>query len=98
PDRRGAMPAAVERACERDAARYVQTEGDRQQHITPTDYPQAVAQREGRSQHGNAGMDRTPGVQRIIEIECMTHTGVQQRRLWRWQAGVPQQHTAFLTP
>jgi hypothetical protein len=27
----------------------------------------------------------------------MTHTGVQQRRLWRRQAGVPQQHTAFLT-
>jgi hypothetical protein len=42
-------------------------------------------------------MDRTPGVH-IVEVQRMTHTGVQQRRLWRRQTGVPQQHTAFLTP
>src|SRR5689334_17919001 len=39
PDRRGAMPAPVERARKRDAARYVQTESDRQKDITPTDTP-----------------------------------------------------------
>src|SRR5436305_13938233 len=31
---------------ERDAARYVQTQGDRQQRITPTDCPDAVAHRQ----------------------------------------------------
>ena len=28
----------------------------------------------------------------------MTHAGIQQRRLWRRQAGAPQQHTAFPAP
>jgi hypothetical protein len=102
PDRRGAMPAPVERARERDAARYVQTKGDRQQDITPADNPTgtlaAIAYREDRPQHGNAGMDGTPGVQRVIEIQRMTHTGIQQCGLWRRQASAPQQHTAFLTP
>ena len=98
PDRRGAMPAPVERARERDAARYVQTERDRQQDITPTDTPEAIAYREDRPQHGNAGMDGTPGVQRVVEIQRMTHAGIQQRRLWRRQAGAPQQHTAFPAP
>src|SRR5271165_6964036 len=106
PDRRGAMPAPVERARKRDAARYVQTERDRQQDITPSDSfigtptgtPQAVAYREDRPQHGNAGMDGTPGVQRVVEIQRMTHAGIQQCRLRCGQAGAPQQHTAFLTP
>src|SRR5689334_14470581 len=43
-------------------------------------------------------MDGAPGVQRIVEIQRVTHAGIQQRRLWRRQAGTPQQHTAFLTP
>ena len=43
-------------------------------------------------------MDGTPGVQRVVEIQRMTHAGIQQRRLWRRQAGAPQQHTAFLAP
>ena len=98
PDRRGAMPAPVERARERDAARYVQTQRDRQQHITPTDASEAIAYREDRPQHGDAGMDGAPGVQRVVEIQRMTHAGIQQRRLWRRQAGAPQQHAAFLTP
>ena len=93
PDGRGAMPAPVERARERDAARYVQTERDRQQNITPTyrptGTPEAIAYREDRPQHGNTGMDGTPGVQRVVEIQRMTHAGIQQRRLWRRQTGTP---------
>ncbi len=77
PDRRGAMPAPVERARERDAARYVQTERDRQQDVTSTDTPEAIAYREDRPQHRNAWVDGTPGVQRVVEIERMTHTGIQ---------------------
>src|SRR6516162_474921 len=46
PHRRGAMPAPVERARERDAARYVQTQGDGQQHVTPTDMPEDRIPRE----------------------------------------------------
>jgi hypothetical protein len=77
PDRSRAMPAPVERAGERDAARYVQTEPDRQQDITPTDTSEAVAYREDRPQHRNAGVDGTPGVQRVVEIQRMTHAGIQ---------------------
>ena len=36
PDRGGAMPPPVERAGERDTARYVETERDSQQEITPS--------------------------------------------------------------
>ena len=43
-------------------------------------------------------MDGTAGVHRVVEIQRMTHAGIEQRRLWRRQAGTPQQHTAFLTP
>src|SRR3984893_11684889 len=77
PDRSGAMPAPVERARKRDAARYVETQGDRQQDITPTDTPtgtpEAIAYCEDRPQHGNPGMDGTPGVKSVVEIKRMTH-------------------------
>jgi len=91
PDCGGTVPAPVERGRERDAARYVQTERNRQQDITPPDTPsdsrKAIAYREDRPQHGNAGMDGAPSVQGVVEIQRMTHAGVQQRRLWRRQAG-----------
>ena len=97
-DRRSAVPAAVERAGERDAARYVEPERDSQQHITPADTPEAVAYRQDSAQHRDARMDRAAGVQRVVEIERMTHAGVQQRRLGRRQADAAQQHPAFLHP
>ena len=92
------MPAAVESARKRDATGDVQTQGDRQQDITPTAASEAIAYRDDRSQHGNAGMDRTSGVQRVVKIQRMPHARIEQRRLWRGQADATQQHTAFLTP
>jgi hypothetical protein len=95
PDRRGTMPAPVERAGERDAARYVQPQRDRQQHIPPADTPEAIAYREDRPQHGDAGMDRAAGIERVVEIQRMTHAGIQQGCLWRRQAEPAQQDAAF---
>src|SRR5262249_160550 len=101
PDRRGAMPATVESARERDPAGYIETERDRQQDIAPTDNtptgtPEAIAQREDRPQHGDAGIDGTPAGERVVEIERVTHGGIQERCLRRRQAGAPQQHSALL--
>ena len=54
------MPAPIERARERDAARYVQTERDRQQDITPTDTPEAIAYREDRPSTETPGWMEPP--------------------------------------
>ena len=43
-------------------------------------------------------MDGAAGVQRVVEVQRVTHAGVQQCGLWRRQAGPTQQHTAFLPP
>ena len=94
-DRRRAMPAAIERARERDAARYVEPQRNRQQQIPPGDAAEAVAHGQSRAQHRDAGMDRAAGVQRVVEIQRMTHAGVQQRRLRRRQADAAQQDAAF---
>jgi hypothetical protein len=40
-------------------------------------------------------MDRAAGVERVVEIQRMTHTGVQQCGLRRGQADAAQQHAAF---
>jgi hypothetical protein len=43
-------------------------------------------------------MDGTPGIQRVVEIQRMTHAGIQQRCLRRRQADPPQQDAAFSQP
>ncbi|HZU91471.1 MAG TPA: glutathione S-transferase family protein [Stellaceae bacterium] len=43
-------------------------------------------------------MDRTARIQRVVEIQRMTHAGVQQRRLRRRQADAAQQDAAFRQP
>jgi hypothetical protein len=40
-------------------------------------------------------MDRAAGVERVVEIQRMTHTRVQQCCLGRGQADAAQQHAAF---
>src|SRR6516162_10403761 len=57
--------------------------------VTPPDTPKAIAYREDGPQNGNARMDGAPRVQGVVEIQRMTHAGVQQRRLWRRQADAP---------
>ena len=51
-----------------------------------------------RAQHRDAGMDRAAGVERVVEIQRMTHAGIQQRGLRRRQADAAQQDAAFLPP
>jgi hypothetical protein len=97
PHRRGAVPAAVHRAGERDAARHVEPERDRQQQVLSGDAAaEAVAHRQDRAQHRDAGMDRAAGVEGIVEVQRVTHAGVQERGLGRRQADTAQQDTAFL--
>ena len=54
---RGAMPAAVERARQSDAARDIQPKRYRQQQIPPRDTVQAIANRQYGGQNRDAGMD-----------------------------------------
>ena len=95
---RRAVPAAIHRAGERDAARYVEPQRNRQQQLLAGDAAEAVAHGQSRAQHRDAGMDRAAGVERVVEIQRMPHAGVQQRRLRRRQADAAQQHAAFGQP
>ena len=80
------MPAPIERARECDAARNIKSQCNRRQDISPSDTPQAIADR----QHRDARMDGTTGIQRVVEIQRMTHAGIQQRCLRRRQTDPTQ--------
>ena len=89
------MPAAIQRTGERDAARYVETERDRQQQVLSGSAAEAVAERKRSAEDRDAGMGRAAGVERVVEIQRMSHAGVEQRSLRGRQAEAAQQHAAF---
>src|SRR3954452_14686310 len=92
------MPAAIERARQRDTARDIEPQSNRQQKFLSGDSAKAVAYGQSRAKDRDTGMDRAARVQRVVEIQRMPHAGVQQRRLRRWQANAAQQDVAFGQP
>jgi len=93
--RRRAVPAAVHRTGECDAARHVQTQRHGQKQLLAANVTKAVSDSQHRTQYRDARMDRAAGVERVVEVERVPHAGVEQRGLRARQAHAPQQHAAF---
>ena len=43
-------------------------------------------------------MDIAGAIKRVVKIERVSHSGIDQRRLRRWHASAEQPHTALFAP